>query len=82
MNKGEYSTIFNFFRSLRPLVEKFAPDYVYFVLEGRPKKRLEMSPDYKGQRTYHNKDNFNEQRNQIIDIMAKYYPIQILRRLS
>jgi len=79
MNKGNYSTIFNFFRGLRPLIEKFSPDKAYMVLEGKPVKRLEIDPDYKGQRTYHNKDNFNEQRNQIIDIMAKYYPIQILK---
>ena len=79
MNKGEYSTIFNFFRSLRPLVEKFAPDDVYFVLEGRPKKRLEMSPDYKGQRTYHNKDNFRMQRKEIVSLLSRYFPFNIVR---
>ena len=30
MNKGDDSTIFNFFRSLRPLIEKFDPDTAYF----------------------------------------------------
>ena len=33
MNKGEYSTVFNFFRSIRPLIEKFSPDEAYFVLK-------------------------------------------------
>ena len=79
MNKGEYSVIFNFFRSLRPLVEKFSPDQVYMVLEGKPVKRLEMDPDYKGQRVYHNDDNFNEQRRSIISILEKFYPINIIK---
>lgn len=79
MNKGDYSTIFNFFRSLRPLIEKFDPDTSYFVLEGMPKKRLEMLPDYKGQREYHNKDNFSEQRREIIELLIEYFPIQLVR---
>ena len=79
MSIGEYPTVFNFFRSLRPLVEKFTPDEVYFVLEGRPKKRLEMSPEYKGQRTYHNKDNFSIQRKIIISLLKEYFPFNVIR---
>ena len=79
MNKGEYSTVFNFFRSLRPLIEKFDPDYAYFVLEGMPKKRLNVDPDYKGQREYNDKDNFNSQRNLIIDMLNEYFPITLAR---
>ena len=79
MNKGDYSTVFNFFRGLRPLIEKFSPDKCYFVLEGKPVKRLDTDPDYKGQRVYHNKDNFNEQRNTIIDMLNKYFPITIAK---
>ena len=79
MNRGEYSTIFNFFRGLRPLIEKFNPDEAYMVLEGKPVKRLEIDPEYKGQRTYHDKDNFNYQRNKIIEIIEKYYPIQLIK---
>ena len=72
MNKGDHSTVFNFFRGLRPLVEKFKPDMAYFVLEGMPKKRLSLDPNYKGQRTYDNKDGFREQRKQIINIMKDF----------
>lgn len=79
MNKGEYSTIFNFFRSIRPLVEKFDPDLCYFVLEGRPKKRLEVSSDYKGQRVYHDKDNFNVQRREIIRLVKEFFPFKVAR---
>lgn len=79
MNKGEYSTVFNFFRGIRPLIEKFNPDSAYFVLEGMPKKRLAVDPDYKGQRKYDNKDNFNEQRNIIIDLLNQYFPITLVK---
>ena len=74
MNKGDNSTIFNFFRGIRPLVEKFNPDITYFVLEGRPTKRLEVSPDYKGQRVYTNDDGFSRQRKEIINLVKSYFP--------
>ena len=79
MNKGEHSTVFNFFRSIRPLIEKFDPDLCYFVLEGRPTQRLNIDPDYKGQRTYHNRDNFSEQRRNIIRIIKEYFPFITIR---
>jgi len=79
MNKGDYSTIFNFFRGLRPLIEKFNPDKAYFVLEGMPVKRLEADPDYKGQRVYNDKDNFRDQRKEIVRLINCYFPIQIVK---
>ena len=79
MNKGEYSSIFNFFRSIRPLIEKFNPDLCYFVLEGKPVKRLEIDPEYKGQRVYHNKDNFSEQRREIINLIKEFFPFKVIR---
>lgn len=79
MNRGDYSTIFNFFRGLRPLIEKFNPDECYFVLEGMPKARLEANPDYKGQRVYTDTDNFGPQRKKIISMMKEYFPINVVR---
>jgi DNA polymerase I len=79
MNKGKHSTIFNFFRSIRPLIEKFNPDITYFVLEGKPVKRLEVDPDYKGQREYDDKDDFNRQRKDIINIVKEYFPFVIAK---
>lgn len=79
MNKGEHSTIFNFFRGIRPLVEKFSPDITYFVLEGKPVKRLELDPEYKGQRVYDDKGDFNRQRNDIISILKEFFPITIVK---
>lgn len=79
MNKGDNSTIFNFFRGIRPLVEKFNPDVAYFVLEGMPKMRLDVNPDYKGQRVYHNDDGFSEQRKKIINIVSQNIPFIVAR---
>ena len=71
--------IHTFFRSLKPIVEKFSPDYVYFVLDGKPKKRLEMMPEYKGTRTYHDEDGFSAQRREIITIVKASLPFMTLR---
>ncbi|MGI9571987.1 MAG: hypothetical protein ACR2L5_01550, partial [Candidatus Actinomarinaceae bacterium] len=42
-SSGEYPVIYNFFRGVRPLIEKFSPDIVYFVLEGNPQFRKVLS---------------------------------------
>lgn len=47
---GDYNVCYNFFRSLKPLVDQFAPSRVYFTLEGHPKKRYEMLSTYKANR--------------------------------
>lgn len=41
---------FNFFRNLRPLIEDFAPDKCFFVLEGHPQFRYDLFADYKANR--------------------------------
>lgn len=41
---------FNFFRNLRPLIENFAPDKCFFVLEGHPQFRYDLFADYKAHR--------------------------------
>ena len=60
--RGDFPVVYNFFRSLRPLIEKFDPDKVYFVLEGDPKFRNEISNGlYKGNRTAQSRS-FHEQK--------------------
>jgi len=77
---GETTTVFNFFRSLRLIVETMNADKIYLVLEGYPKKRFEQFSEYKATRTYHdNSDKFKEQRRQIIDLLQKYFPIQLVK---
>lgn len=45
---------FNFFRNLRPLIEDFAPDKCFFVLEGHPQFRYDLFTDYKANRLVKN----------------------------
>ena len=73
--KGEYPVIYNFFRSLRPIVEKFSPDKIYFVLEGKPEHRMTISESYKSNRKPQSKD-FHEQKATIINIIKTYFPIE------
>lgn len=49
-DKIDYVPIFNFFRSLRPLIELFSPDKCFFILEGHPKFRYDLFADYKANR--------------------------------
>lgn len=78
--RGEYSTVYCFFRSLRAQVEQFDPDKIYFVLEGYPKKRMEMFEDYKGTRKKMDpNDTFHSQKKTIISILKNYFPISVIR---
>ena len=71
--KGDYYVVYNFFRGLRPLVEKFSPDKVYFVLEGAPQFRKDLSEEYKSNRK-NNDQNFHNQKAQIISIIRECFP--------
>ena len=37
---GDFNVAFNFFRSLKPLVEQFKPNRVCFTLEGTPRRAI------------------------------------------
>jgi len=50
MKQGDLHIVFNFFRSLRPIIEALKPDKVYLVLEGVPQHRLQADSDYKANR--------------------------------
>lgn len=77
--KGDNYVIYNFFRGLRPLVEKFNPDLVYFVLEGRPKHRQQISDgDYKVNRKPQG-DFFHAQKASIISSVKEYLPFISVR---
>ena len=47
---GENQIIYNFMKSIKPILEKFDPKKVYFVLDGAPKARLEADSEYKANR--------------------------------
>jgi DNA polymerase-1 len=61
------------------IVAKFKPDKQYFVLEGRPKKRLEVHKEYKAQRTYHDRDEFSRQKKYIISLLKRRFPMEVVR---
>lgn len=79
---GPNNVIFNFFRGLRPLIEKFSPDKVYFVLEGNPAERLKLYPEYKANRRLGltpqkqlEIEDFKRQKKEICDLI-KRLPIE------
>ena len=76
---GPHAIVYNFFRSLRVIVAKFKPDKQYFILEGQPKQRLEVHKEYKGQRVYHDRDDFSRQKRYIIDLLKRRFPMEVVR---
>ena len=77
--KGDNPIVYTFFRSFRAAVNKFKPDRVYFVLEGKPIKRLAMMKEYKAQRVYHDKDDFHRQKRLVINILKESFPVHVVR---
>jgi len=50
MRQGDAYIVFNFFRSLRPIIAEIKPDLIYLVLEGVPAHRLAADSEYKANR--------------------------------
>jgi 5'-3' exonuclease len=48
--EGEHQITYNFMRLLKSTIDDFKPDDVYFVIDGKPVKRLEAFPAYKENR--------------------------------
>jgi len=84
--RGGHFVTFNFLRSLRALTEMFDPDVLYVALEGTPKRRIEIDPEYKQNRqvdknseAYEDLVDFNRQKDETIEIMKKFLPICVVR---
>ena len=78
---GDYPIIFNFFRGLRPLIEKFKPEHAYLVLEGSPRRRLAECVEYKGNRPKmpsEEHEAFRRQITKISELVEKYFPISVV----
>ena len=85
--KGEYNIVFNFFRKLKPILEKFNADKLYFTLEGHPQFRFDLYPQYKEKRrqkramlsadSLMSEEDFKRQRNIIIDLLH-HLPVTFL----
>lgn len=86
MGDGNYNIVYTFFRSLRALVGNFSPDKVVLVLEGHPKFRYDLYPNYKANRKIdpgnEEKQNsyldFKRQKDLIIDLLS-FFPIELLK---
>lgn len=76
--KGDNPVVYNFFRGLRPLIEKFNPDKVYFVLEGNPEFRTNLNEDYKANRS-NSDESFHRQKGTIISLIKHCFPITTVR---
>ena len=80
----KYSYVFNFFRNLRPLIEDFAPDKCFFVMEGHPQFRYDLYSEYKANRIIKQaskqtaSDKFNYAK-EIILRLIQYLPITIAK---
>lgn len=75
-NKGDHPLTYQFYRSFKPLMEKFKPDMAYFVLEGKPKHRTETYEGYKSNRPSQ-PSSFWRQQGEILSIMRNLPVIQI-----
>ncbi len=76
--KGEWPIVFNFFRGLRPLIEKFLPvETVTVVLEGQPKRHEKLLASYKGNRAS-TPPSFKTQKEAILEILGSL-PISTIR---
>ena len=75
-SRGDHALTYSFFRSFRPIVEKFNADLAYFVLEGRPKHRSGEYQHYKSNRKPQ-PDSFWRQYREILSVMQKLPVVQI-----
>jgi DNA polymerase-1 len=79
--QGEYSTVYNFFRSFRALVEEMEGDKVIVALEGNPAFRHQLYPEYKTNRNYERTpemEAFHRQKRIIFSILAKL-PVEVVK---
>jgi hypothetical protein len=66
-------------RSIRALVNLFDPNVAYFVLEGHPKRRIQLSEGtYKAQREKSD-EAFWDQVKQLVEVVSNYLPIKVIR---
>jgi 5'-3' exonuclease len=82
---GENFIVYNFFRSLRPLVELLEPDKIFLVLEGHPAARHDLDESYKANRVAEEGSDYwkelqflREQKKVILDLI-NLLPVTVLR---
>jgi len=83
---GPAPVVYNFMRNFRAIVEQFAPDYIYFVLEGHPQQRIDALPQYKANRqveadsaAHEEQKKFFKQVDHIIELLGVSFPVRVVR---
>jgi DNA polymerase-1 len=82
---GENFIVYNFFRSLRPLVEALEPEKIFLVLEGHPAARHDLDESYKANRVaevgsdYWKELQFLREQKKIILELLGLLPVTVLR---
>ena len=83
---GPAPVVFNFFRQFKSLIDRFKPNRVYVVLEGKPIQRYEALAEYKANRKVEADDpraeelaQFFKQKDVIVDLLTKYFPVSVVR---
>lgn len=79
---GEHQIVYNFLKSIKPILEEFAPKKVFFILDGVPKDRLAMDDTYKANRVKTSQTeeqaaywtSFHKQKRIIIDLAKELLP--------
>jgi len=73
------SIVYSFTRAVRSQIDLHKPDCVYFVLEGKPTKRLNLSEDYKANRVYEPDPGFSLQRRLITDLVRLWPGFNVIK---
>jgi 5'-3' exonuclease len=64
---------------MRTILDRLEPAEAYFVLEGKPKKRLSAAADYKAGRVREKDPGFRLQRKIILDLMKEWPGMAVVR---
>lgn len=80
--EGDATIVYSFFRSLKPLMEKFNPDKCYFVRDGAPQDRVDLYSGYKANRERNLDEKFLSQKRNIENIVLELLPIVYCRNMQ
>jgi len=80
--EGDAAVVYSFFRSLKPLLEKFEPEICYFVRDGNRGGREDILPAYKANRVYEKDESFMNQKKMIEFMMNEFFPIIVARDMG
>ena len=82
--KASYTVVYNLFRSLKAMVERFEPEKIFFCLEGKNNFRYALYPNYKANRIVKyaansllQRSDFQRQQDIILDLLLRLPITQI-----